>query len=71
MFFRDLTLTIIIVDDNIRLQESIHEILCKFEGIFPSRFFYSMEHLPIHVPYEGNDLQGQSNNDGCILMKVT
>ncbi|XP_021762951.1 uncharacterized protein LOC110727678 [Chenopodium quinoa] len=29
------------------------EILCKLEKVFPPSFFNSMEHLPIHLPYEG------------------
>ncbi|XP_039130823.1 uncharacterized protein LOC120267164 isoform X1 [Dioscorea cayenensis subsp. rotundata] len=35
-----------------RLIEEIPVILCKLERIFPSAFFDSMEHLPIHLPYE-------------------
>ncbi|XP_065882193.1 uncharacterized protein [Euphorbia lathyris] len=34
------------------LQDEIPIILCKLEMIFPPGFFDSMEHLPIHLPYE-------------------
>ena len=35
-----------------RLELEIPIILCKLEWIFPSGYFDSMEHLPIHLPYE-------------------
>ncbi|KAM3398451.1 putative protein isoform X3 [Capsicum galapagoense] len=35
-----------------RLQGDIPQILCKLEHIFPPGFFDSMEHLPVHLPYE-------------------
>jgi len=31
---------------------NIIEALCKLEMIFPPLFFDSMEHLPIHLPFE-------------------
>jgi hypothetical protein len=31
---------------------NIVETLCKLEMIFPPLFFDSMEHLPIHLPFE-------------------
>ncbi|XP_039130890.1 uncharacterized protein LOC120267286 [Dioscorea cayenensis subsp. rotundata] len=52
LFFKDLTCTVIKEEDMIRLQENIPMILCKLERIFPPSFFDSMEHLPIHLPYE-------------------
>ncbi|XP_074301461.1 uncharacterized protein LOC141632851 [Silene latifolia] len=51
-FFRDLCVSTIKVDDVIRLEKNIPEILCKLEMIFPPSFFNSMEHLPVHLPYE-------------------
>jgi len=51
-FFRDLCSSSISIDDMIRLEEQIPEILCKLEMIFPPSFFNSMEHLPLHLPYE-------------------
>ncbi|XP_021775498.1 uncharacterized protein LOC110739339 [Chenopodium quinoa] len=36
-----------------RLENNIAEIMCKLEKVFPPAFFNSMEHLPIHFPYEG------------------
>ncbi|XP_021749414.1 uncharacterized protein LOC110715152 [Chenopodium quinoa] len=41
------------VSDMERLEKNIAEILCKLEKVFPPSFFNSMEHLPIHLPYEG------------------
>ena len=34
------------------LQTNIIETLYKLEMIFPPSFFNSMEHLPIHLPFE-------------------
>ena len=35
-----------------RLERDIPIIICKLERIFSPGFFDSMEHLPIHLPYE-------------------
>ncbi|XP_021773298.1 uncharacterized protein LOC110737240 [Chenopodium quinoa] len=52
-FCRDLCCYTITVSDMMeRLEKNIAEILCKLEKIFPPAFFNSMEHLPIHLPYE-------------------
>lgn len=51
-FFRDISASVIKVNDMERLDHNIAEILCKLEKIFPPSFFNSMEHLPIHLPYE-------------------
>ena len=51
-FFRDLCSSTLQVEDMIRLESNIPEIICKLEKIFPPAFFNSMEHLPIHLPYE-------------------
>ena len=52
LFFKDLTSTTIIVVDMERLERDIPIIIFKLERIFPPSFFDSMEHLPIHLPYE-------------------
>lgn len=52
LFFRDLTCSMLKEEDMIRLHEDIPVILCKLERIFPPGFFDSMEHLPVHLPYE-------------------
>ncbi|KAL7612956.1 hypothetical protein Lser_V15G05225 [Lactuca serriola] len=52
LFFRSLTATVITVEDMKRLEAEIPVILCKLEEIFIPVFFDSMEHLPIHLPYE-------------------
>mgnify|MGYP001557709673 CR=1 FL=1 len=52
LFFRSLTATVITVEDMKRLEAEIPVILCKLEEIFVPRFFDSMEHLLIHLPYE-------------------
>ncbi|XP_065874236.1 uncharacterized protein [Euphorbia lathyris] len=51
-FFKNLTANVIKVNDMAHLQDEIPIILCKLEMIFPPGFFDSMEHLPIHLPYE-------------------
>jgi len=51
-FFRDICSNKLNVDHIERLQMNIIETLCKFEMIFPPSFFDSMEHLPIHLPFE-------------------
>ena len=52
LFFKSLTSTVITNEDMARLESDIPIILCKLERIFPSSFFDSMEHLPVHLPYE-------------------
>jgi hypothetical protein len=39
------------VDHIERLETNIIKTICKLEMIFPS-FFYSMEHLPIYLPFK-------------------
>ena len=51
-FFKGLTSTTIKVEDMERLERDIPIIIFKLERIFPPGFFDSMEHLPIHLPYE-------------------
>ena len=51
-FFRDICSTRLNVDHIERLETNFIETLCKLEMIFPSLFFDSMEHLPIHLPFE-------------------
>jgi hypothetical protein len=51
-FLRDLCVATIKMEDVIHLEQNIAEILCKLEKIFPPSFFNSMEHLPVHLPYE-------------------
>ena len=50
-FFRDIWLSKLNVDYIERLETNITETICKIEMIFPL-FFYSIEHLPIHLPFE-------------------
>jgi len=51
-FFRDICSSKLNVEHIERLQTNIIETLCKLEMIFPPSFFDSMEHLPIHLPFE-------------------
>jgi hypothetical protein len=51
-FFRDICSSKLNVDHIERLKTNIVETLCKLEMILPSLFFDSMEHLPIHLPFE-------------------
>lgn len=52
LFFKDLTSTTLRVDDMERLEAGTPQILCKLERIVSPGFFDSMEHLPVHIPYE-------------------
>ena len=52
LFFKDLISTTLRVDDMVRLEGDIPQILLKLEHIFPPWFFESMEHLPVHLLYE-------------------
>ena len=40
------------MNDVVRLQNNVAEILCKAERIFSPSFFNVMEHLVVHLPYE-------------------
>ena len=51
-FFRDLCSSHIHVDDMVRLEKNIPEIICKLEKHFPRAFFNVMDHLPVHLPNE-------------------
>jgi len=51
-FFKGLCSNTLRHDELIKLEENIPIIICKLERIFPPGFFDSMEHLPIHLPYE-------------------
>ena len=52
LFFKSLIATVITNEDMARLESDIPIVLCKLERIFPQSFFDSMEHLPVHLPYE-------------------
>ena len=52
LFFKDLCSTVLREDDLKQMEQNISVILCRLERIFPPGFFDSMEHLPIHLPYE-------------------
>jgi len=51
-FFKDLCSTSLNRASLLRMEENIPIIICKLERIFPPAFFDSMEHLPVHLPYE-------------------
>ncbi|XP_004488345.1 uncharacterized protein [Cicer arietinum] len=51
-FFKGLCSNTLRHDELVKLGENIPFIICKLERIFPPGFFDSMEHLPIHLPYE-------------------
>jgi hypothetical protein len=51
-FFKGLCSNTLREDELIKLGENIPFIICKLERIFPPGFFDSMEHLPVHLPYE-------------------
>jgi len=52
LFFRELSSTTLNVEHLRVVEENIPVLLCKLEQIFPPSLFDSMEHLPIHLPYE-------------------
>jgi len=51
-FFRDICSSKLQTQHIERLETNIIEIIYKLEMIFSPSFFDSMEHLPIHLPYE-------------------
>lgn len=51
-FFREISSPLLNEDILREMEKNIPVILCKLEKIFPPSFFDSMEHLPIHLPYE-------------------
>ena len=51
-FFRDICFSKLNVDHIEMLETKIIETICKLEMVFPSSFFDSMEHLPVHLPFE-------------------
>jgi hypothetical protein len=51
-FFRDTCSSKLNVNHIERLEKNIVETICKLEMIFPPLFFDSMEHLPVHLPFE-------------------
>ena len=54
LFFKELSAAVITSASMARLEVEIPIILCKLERIFPPSFFDSMEHLPVHLPYEAS-----------------
>ncbi|PKU63659.1 Retrovirus-related Pol polyprotein from transposon TNT 1-94 [Dendrobium catenatum] len=52
IFFKDLCSSKLSENALRRYEDNIPIILCKLEKIFPPGFFDSMEHLPVHLPYE-------------------
>ncbi|XP_073133531.1 uncharacterized protein [Henckelia pumila] len=52
LLFKDVAARKIKGSDMVRLENDIPVIRCKLEKIFPPSFFDSMEHLPVHLPYE-------------------
>jgi hypothetical protein len=53
-FFIDICSSKLNVDHIERLETNIVETVCKLEMIFPPLFCDSMEHLPVHLPFEVN-----------------
>ncbi|CAM8992321.1 unnamed protein product [Rhodiola kirilowii] len=51
-FFRNISSTVLKVEDLDKLEKDIVKIMCKLETIFPPSFFDSMEHLSLHLPME-------------------
>ena len=51
-FFSQVCSTTLLRNQLDLLEKNIFVTLCKLEKVFPPGFFDSMEHLPIHLPYE-------------------
>jgi len=68
-FFKDICSSKLNVDHIERLEMNIVETICKLEMIFPPSFFDSMEHLPVHLPFEVK-LEDRSSTDGCIHSRL-
>jgi len=54
-FFRDICSSKVNVYHIKRHETNIVKTICKLEMIFPPLFFDSMEHLPVHLPFEVKD----------------
>ena len=52
LFFKNMCTRVVEVEVLRTLERNIPLILCMLERIFPPSFFDSMEHLPVHLPYE-------------------
>lgn len=51
-FFRNLCSSKSHIDDLVRLENNIAEILCKLESVLPPSFFNVIEHIPIRLSHE-------------------
>jgi len=51
-FFIELTSTTLNVEQLRVMENNVPVLLCKLEQIFPTSFFDSTKHLPVHLPYE-------------------
>ncbi|KAM3301676.1 hypothetical protein P3S67_016178 [Capsicum chacoense] len=70
LFFMDLTSITLRMDDMVRLERDIPQILCKLERIFTPGFFDSIKHLPVHFHMK-QGLLDLYNIDGYILLKAS
>ena len=52
IFFRDICAIELSTDHIFNLEANSVEMICKLEKIFSPSYFYSMEHLLIHLAYE-------------------
>jgi hypothetical protein len=51
-FFRDICSNKFQIQHIERLETNIIQTICKLEMMFPSSFFNSMKHLPMHLPFQ-------------------
>ncbi|KAL0440270.1 UNVERIFIED_CONTAM: hypothetical protein Slati_2510000 [Sesamum latifolium] len=63
--FQSICLTTLDVTKLHELERSVAVIMCNLEKIFPPSFFDSMEHLIVHMRYDG----GQFNTGGCTPLE--
>jgi hypothetical protein len=67
-FYRQLCANEIAVEMMQNLEKEIPVLLCKMEKIFPPGVLNPMQHLLIHLPYEGKVVV-LFNIGGCITLK--
>jgi hypothetical protein len=52
-----------------RLEKEIALLVCKMETVFPPGWFYAMQHLLVHLPWEARVGGPVQFSGGCIVKK--
>ncbi|PKU66266.1 hypothetical protein MA16_Dca019195 [Dendrobium catenatum] len=68
VFFKKFSSSKLNIENLILIEHQIPLIICQLEKIFPPRFFDSLEHLPMLLPYN-TIVGGVFSISGCILLR--